>query len=109
MVAQVAFWDLGMVGFERQCHDGTRVLMSCNLQIRGIIDSLPTEKNIMNHATPALILWLILSFILWALPRALTLAVALTGEVMMFLFECAVEVYGQGRRATAARWSVTHT
>ena len=53
----------------------------------------------MNHATPIIILllalWLCVTFIIWAAPRALALAVVLTGEIVTFLFRCAHEVYDQ--------------
>ena len=53
----------------------------------------------MNDTTPILILllalWLCVTFILWAAPRALTLTIALVGVVVMFLVECAIQLYGQ--------------
>ena len=60
----------------------------------------------MKPTTPILILllalWLCVTFILWAAPRVLALTVALTGEIVMFLFECAYEVYSD-RKLIALR------
>ena len=60
----------------------------------------------MNHANPILIvllaLWLCIAFLMWAAPRFIALTIALTGEIVTFLIECAHEVYNsrQFRGAT---------
>ena len=55
----------------------------------------------MNHATPAILLLLILALFLQALPRALAMAVALTGEVVVFLLECGEQLYSEGQQLRA--------
>ena len=70
--------------------------------MREIIDSVAMEISIMNHATPAFLLLLCIAFILWAIPRALVLAVALTGELVMFLFECSTGLLQRAARNSSA-------
>lgn len=50
----------------------------------------------MKPTTPIILLLLILWLIAFQiLPRVLALTIALTGELVMFLFRCTYEVYGQ--------------
>ena len=65
------------------------------------MNTLPRPERAIssNPAFPGLILLMFCRFILWSLPRILSITLVLLEELVILLLECGEQVYWEGRQA----------